>query len=260
MTYPFVGPVTVQAPTAPDNPATKAYVDDAISNIDIGPTEPQPHTHEAEDITADVLDIARIPTGTTSTTVAIGDHTHASGGIPNHAPSHAVGGSDPLTPAAIGAATSTHNHDTAYAPLNHNHDGAAITTGTINIARLPTGTGANNVVLGNDPRFGIKPYAVVTLVDAASMIINAALGNHFRFMMNQNRPFGTPINATDGQIILLEMHNQTGSAFTLSFNAAFKAGSDFTLTPLLAGKADMIQWMYNANMAKWLLIGYSKGY
>ncbi len=36
------------------------------------------HTHSASAITSGQLDIARIPTGTTNTTVALGDHTHAS--------------------------------------------------------------------------------------------------------------------------------------------------------------------------------------
>lgn len=35
------------------------------------------HTHSANDITSGTIAIARIPTGTTSTTVALGNHTHA---------------------------------------------------------------------------------------------------------------------------------------------------------------------------------------
>jgi hypothetical protein len=35
------------------------------------------HTHNANDINAGTLNIARIPTGTTATTVALGNHTHA---------------------------------------------------------------------------------------------------------------------------------------------------------------------------------------
>jgi hypothetical protein len=38
---------------------------------------PDAHTHPAADITSGVLNIARIPTGTTGSTVALGDHTHA---------------------------------------------------------------------------------------------------------------------------------------------------------------------------------------
>jgi|GEM_PF-1772894 len=39
------------------------------------------HTHAAGDITSGTLDIARIPTGTTSSTVSLGNHTHAASAI-----------------------------------------------------------------------------------------------------------------------------------------------------------------------------------
>ena len=38
---------------------------------------PSSHTHSASDITSGTLALARIPTGTTSTTVALGNHTHS---------------------------------------------------------------------------------------------------------------------------------------------------------------------------------------
>jgi len=44
------------------------------------------HTHAASDVTSGTLSIDRIPTGTTSTTVAIGNHTHAQ----LHDRSHAI--------------------------------------------------------------------------------------------------------------------------------------------------------------------------
>lgn len=46
--------------------------------------------------------------------------TSGSGGTPDaHASTHAAGGSDPITPALIGAATSGHNHTGTYAPISH---------------------------------------------------------------------------------------------------------------------------------------------
>jgi hypothetical protein len=39
------------------------------------------HTHAAADITSGILDIARIPTGTASGTVATGNHTHTLGNL-----------------------------------------------------------------------------------------------------------------------------------------------------------------------------------
>jgi len=60
------------------------------------------HYHSAADITSGTLNIARIPTGTTSETVALGDHTHST-----------------------------------YALTSHSHSGTAITSGTIGSAFLP---------------------------------------------------------------------------------------------------------------------------
>lgn len=39
-----------------------------------------------------------------------------------HKTSHATGGTDALSPADIGAATASHNHDGVYSPVGHNHD------------------------------------------------------------------------------------------------------------------------------------------
>lgn len=49
---------------------------DYISPDDIG-AAPTSHTHSASDITSGTLALARIPTGITSSTVALGNHTHS---------------------------------------------------------------------------------------------------------------------------------------------------------------------------------------
>jgi len=43
---------------------------------------PVSHTHSADDISSGVLNISRIPTGTTSSTVALGNHTHSGMSMP----------------------------------------------------------------------------------------------------------------------------------------------------------------------------------
>lgn len=62
------------------------------------------HAHSAADINAGTLNVARIPTGTTSSTVALGNHTH---------------------------------------------NASAINAGTLNIARIPTGSTSSTIALGN---------------------------------------------------------------------------------------------------------------
>ncbi len=82
-----------------------------------------------------------------------------------HASSHASAGSDPVSPAAIGAATSGHNHDASYSASGHNHSGAYaalshahagedVTSGTVAFASLPTGTGSSQVAVGNHSHGG----------------------------------------------------------------------------------------------------------
>ena len=83
------------------------------------------HTHEASDVASGTLDVARIPTGTTSGTVALGDHTHS-----------------------------------GYAPTSHEHSGADITSGTVGFAYLPTGTGASQVAVGNHTHSGYQATLV----------------------------------------------------------------------------------------------------
>ncbi len=62
-------------------------------------------SHDASEVTSGTLDIARIPTGTTSTTVPLGnDSRFADARTPTaHKTSHATGGSDALTASDIGA-------------------------------------------------------------------------------------------------------------------------------------------------------------
>ena len=69
------------------------------------PLEVDVHTHSASAITSGTLDIARIPTGTDSSTVCIGDDARLSDARTptSHAASHAAAGSDPLAPSDIGA-------------------------------------------------------------------------------------------------------------------------------------------------------------
>jgi len=69
---------------------------------------------DAAKITSGTFDVSRLPTGTSGTTVALGNHTHS-----------------------------------GYAATNHDHTAADITSGTLDISRLPTGTNGTTVALGN---------------------------------------------------------------------------------------------------------------
>lgn len=59
----------------------------------------------------------------------------------SHAASHSSAGSDPISPASIGAAN-----------LSHSHSAADITSGLLDISRIPAGNTASTVCIGNDSR------------------------------------------------------------------------------------------------------------
>lgn len=69
---------------------------------------------DASKVTTGTFGISRIPTGSTASTVAPGNHTH-----------------------------------TEYAQATHDHSASNIVTGTLDIARIPTGTSGSTVALGN---------------------------------------------------------------------------------------------------------------
>lgn len=68
----FYGTLTVPTPTANGHATTKTYVDAGLAG-----KANTAHNHDTAAITTGTFNIARIPTGTTSTTVALGNHLHA---------------------------------------------------------------------------------------------------------------------------------------------------------------------------------------
>ena len=91
------------------------------------------HTHTAANITAGTLDIARIPTGTTSTTVSLGDHTHTGYAATTH--THTIADTANLQSSLDSKAATTHTHTIADTTnLQSSLDSKAATTHTHTIA------------------------------------------------------------------------------------------------------------------------------
>jgi hypothetical protein len=70
---------------------------------------------DSSKLTSGTLDIGRIPTGSSGSTVAFGNHTHSG----------------------------------TYAAISHTHAAADITSGTLDISRIPTGTSGLTVAVGS---------------------------------------------------------------------------------------------------------------
>lgn len=122
----------------------------------------------ASDVTSGTFDIARIPTGTSGSTVCIGNDARLS---------------DARTPTA------------------HNHAATDINSGTLNAARLP-----------------LVPNPPVTLTYGASLTPDAAVGNLRECTMTGDATLNAPTNPTTGQVLFLDFL-ASAAARTLTIDA-----------------------------------------
>ena len=93
----------------------------------------------------------------------------------------------------------------------------------------------------------------VGLTDAATIAVNAALGNLFRVTLGGNRTLGAPSNPTDGQTIHFEIKQDATGSRTLAYASAYEFSTTLgspTLTTT-AGDVDLLAFRYNSTATKW---------
>lgn len=103
---------------------------------------------------------------------------------------------------------------------------------------------------------------VVTLTDASTITVNAALGNTFDVTLGGNRTLGNPSNSTTGQKILFRIKQDGTGSRTLAYDTKYRFGTDIpsiTLTTT-ASKTDFIGCVYNVTDDKWDVVSVVKGY
>lgn len=134
-------------------------------------------------------------------------------------------------------------------------------------SRAPNGTagGALNGTYPN-PGLDVVPWAVQSLTDAATVAIDASLGNHFRLLMTSGvgatRAMGAPSNPTDGQRVLFEIKQDATGSRAVTWNAVYRFGALVTLPVITTGasKKDYVAFIYNATDVKWDCLAYAPGY
>lgn len=219
------------------------------------------HGHSGTDISSGKLDILRLPTGTSASQVATGNHVHGP-----HATTHTSEGSDPLSPADIGAAD-----------VNHNHQNRIIPPGG-SMGQVLTKLSANNFDVGwmtpagaGGPTNG--PFPVVVLPTNSVIDLDASQGNWYRIIMTENSTLMVPTNPVDGKIILVEI-NSVGGDFmldlTINTPGGFQPGRDFYYTsPTIANTVDYLQALFVSSAGatqqggeggRWRVLSYIKGY
>jgi hypothetical protein len=121
---------------------TGTLTDQADLTTALGDKTDVGHSHQAADLASGTLDIARIPTGTTGTTVALGNHTHANDHVRAHSITSASDHSFPGGTTTFLRADGTFATPTAAASLTSSQAFATATT-TISTATYADITGCS---------------------------------------------------------------------------------------------------------------------
>ncbi|MEN6621508.1 MAG: hypothetical protein ABFD50_08175 [Smithella sp.] len=105
-----------------------------------------------------------------------------------------------------------------------------------------------------------RPY--VALTDAATIAVNAALGNRFSFtFVSNNRTMGNPTNAVNGAQIIFRIKQNAGSN-TITWGSDYRFSTSLPSPTLStgAGKVDYIGFEYNSADSKWDCLAQNIGF
>jgi hypothetical protein len=138
----------------------------------------------------------------------------------------------------------------------------AAAVGAGGIALVDTAAPASAATLAAAVEPGVVAPSVVALVDAATIAVDASLGNDFRVTMAGDHAMGTPVNPTDGQKITFQVTQGTGGPFTLSWGSGyqFSAGLPQPTLSTTAGDTDLLGFIYNATKDAWLFAAFVNGF
>ena len=108
---------------------------------------------------------------------------------------------------------------------------------------------------------GVAP-TVVFLTDGSSIALDASQGNDFRVTINGSRTIENPINALDGQKIVLQVTQGSGGSYGLTWGSGFEFSTGLPQPTLstAAGDTDLLAFIYNAAKGKWLMAAFINGF
>jgi hypothetical protein len=109
---------------------------------------------------------------------------------------------------------------------------------------------------------GALAPAVVILTDAPTIAVDASLGNDFRVTIAGNRTMGNPANSADGEQIILQLTQGAGGPFTMAWADGYEFSSGLPQPTLStrAGQTDLLGFIYDAAIGKWLLAAFVGGF
>jgi len=108
---------------------------------------------------------------------------------------------------------------------------------------------------------GYVAPAVVALHDAATIAVDASLGNDFRVTIEGNRAIANPSKPVDGQRITFQITQGSAGKRSVTWGGQYDFGA--AGPPKLSatgGATDVIGFIYNAAMGSWLCVGSALGF
>lgn len=238
------------------------------------------HTHDASAVAAGVLDIARIPTGTTGTTVPFGNDarfTDTRTPTDNTVTTAKIVDANVTLAKLANIAASTilgNNTGGAAAPIAltaaqvktllaiAQSDVSGLTAALALLAPLasPALTGTATAV--NLTMSGRQLNTPVALTPGTTVSVNAALGNDFTLTAGQDFTLANPTNPVNGQKIMFAIRQDATGSRILTLGSDYRLGTDIASVVLstAANKTDYIGVRYNGTDSKWDVIAFVKGY
>jgi hypothetical protein len=121
---------------------------------------------------------------------------------------------------------------------------------------------ATALAAGTTVEQGALAPAVVSLVDAATIAVDASLGNDFRVTIGGNRMMGNPSSPTDGQKMTLQVTQGSAGSSTITWGSAYEFSTGLPQPTLstAAGQTDLLAFIYNGSKSKWLLAAFVNGF
>jgi hypothetical protein len=140
--------------------------------------------------------------------------------------------------------------------------GAVGVAGAGAAAAVLTGTASSALAGGTTVEPGALAPAVVQLTDAATIAVDASLGNDFRVTIAGDRTMGVPANPEDGQQIIFQVTQGSGGPFTLTWDSGYEFSADLPQPALstTAGHTDLLGFVYNGSIGTWLLTAFVNGF
>jgi hypothetical protein len=104
--------------------------------------------------------------------------------------------------------------------------------------------------------------AVVFLTDAATIAVDASLGNDFRATIAASRTMGKPANPANGQQIIFQITQGAGGSSAITWDSSYEFSTGLPQPALStnAGQTDVLGFIYNAAKGKWLLAAFVNGF